>query len=72
MEGVGDPKPPRKVKTVPGVEDSLFDGQPSRCRSCGAEVWWARMSSGRSMPVNRDKTSHFATCPQAGQWRRGK
>jgi hypothetical protein len=24
----------------------------SRCRSCGAEIRWARMSSGRAMPLD--------------------
>jgi len=46
------------------------DAPPSKCRSCGAEVWWIRTFAGKMMPVNRDGTSHFSTCPQAAKWRK--
>lgn len=55
------------------------------CRSCGAPMVWLRAKSGKAMPVNADTaqpedrefdhtrhTSHFATCPQAGQHRRSR
>ena len=42
----------------------------ARCRSCRAEVAWAVTPAGNRMPLNRDGTSHFATCPQANDWRR--
>jgi hypothetical protein len=68
----------------------------SRCRSCGAEVYWLKhASTGKLAPIDvtpsergnclvdlKDSTyrlalgqagmlytSHFATCPQAGQYR---
>lgn len=43
---------------------------PAHCRSCGAEVAWATTPKGHRMPLDRDGTSHFATCPQASDWRR--
>ena len=41
------------------------------CRSCGAEILWALTPRGRKAPLNRDGTSHFATCPQSLDWRKG-
>lgn len=53
------------------------------CRSCEADIVWLRTRAGKNMPVDADTvepedtefdpekhTSHFATCPQAGQHRR--
>jgi len=42
------------------------------CRSCGARIAWLRTTSGRLAPVNADGISHFATCPQAEDWRKRK
>jgi len=58
----------------------------SNCRSCGEAIVWIKTQKGKSMPCNTEKitivtedgqvvtgrTSHFATCPQAGQWRKDK
>lgn len=43
-----------------------------RCRSehCRAQVLWARTPAGRMMPLDRDGSSHFATCPDAARFRR--
>ncbi len=43
---------------------------PSRCRSCGAEIAWAITPAGKKAPLNRDGSSHFSNCPQAGTWRK--
>jgi hypothetical protein len=41
------------------------------CRSCGADVVWITTDRGRKMPVDPGTgESHFATCPQADQWRK--
>lgn len=40
------------------------------CRSCRAEVLWCFTPSGKKAPINRDGSSHFATCPQADAWRK--
>ena len=74
----------------------------ARCKACGAEIIWIKMSSGKAMPCDPDPVrytpdpngelilvqgngrivrgvrgsnaagyvSHFATCPQAGIFRR--
>lgn len=42
----------------------------ARCRSCSAEVMWCITPAGRRAPVDRDGTSHFATCPQGREWSR--
>lgn len=45
----------------------------SPCRGCGAAIYWIRTAKGSAMPVNRDGTSHFGTCPKAGSFsRKGK
>ena len=66
-----------------------------RCRSCNAEVVWARTKAGKLNPMQLDArgtwvivdgtartmelgdtgpyySSHFATCPQANDWRKAK
>lgn len=40
------------------------------CRSCGATVMWCWTPAGRKAPIDPDGKSHFATCPQAADWRR--
>jgi len=57
-----------------------------KCTSCGAEVLWVRMASGKAMPCNpkvlkivtdagnvvSGRESHFATCPGAASHRKSK
>lgn len=45
-------------------------GNTGNCRSCRAEVMWVTTAAGKRMPIDRDGKSHFATCPQADDWRR--
>lgn len=41
------------------------------CRSCGAPIYFELTKNGKQMPRDADTgESHFATCPQAQQWRR--
>jgi hypothetical protein len=42
----------------------------ARCRSCDREILWCITQNKKRAPVNRDGTSHFASCPAADQWRR--
>ena len=51
------------------AEGWTFDDQPSRCRSCRAEILWGTTPVLRKVPLNLDGTSHFRTCPQADYWR---
>lgn len=51
-------------------------GSPGRCRSCQAMILWVRRvpksgGAAKPHPLDHDGTSHFATCPQAEQWRSG-
>lgn len=56
----------------PAAEGYGYDGrEASTCRSCQAPIRWAiHGTTSRRMPVNPDGTSHFATCPQADDWRK--
>jgi hypothetical protein len=49
-------------------------GRVGRCRSCGAEVVFARNPyTGKVPPYDPDGAPHFASCPDADEWRgRGK
>lgn len=45
---------------------------PTECRGCKALIYWIQTAAGKAMPVNPDGVSHFATCPNAPEFRRGK
>lgn len=55
---------------IPGGWSGEPQEPPAQCRSCRAEILWATTPKGKRAPLNRDGTSHFATCPQAPAWRR--
>jgi hypothetical protein len=40
------------------------------CRSCGQAIAWCLTRNDKRAPIDRDGTSHFATCPSADAWRR--
>lgn len=43
----------------------------AHCRSCHAAIaWFERDGTKTRAPFNPDGVSHFATCPQAAQWRK--
>lgn len=42
------------------------------CRACRATIFWIVTGLGKRMPVNPDGTSHFATCPNAADFRKPK
>lgn len=54
------------------------DAQPARCRSCGAQIVWARTEAGRAIPLSlttveerdgvRYALTHFADCPHGKEW----
>lgn len=74
------PPPPPSSAAKPNPDrprvvtfDLPVGGRIEACRSCGAKVVWIQLPTGSRMPVNLDsRESHFATCPQADQWRRKK
>lgn len=44
-----------------------------RCRACNAPMLWFETPKGRNIPLDLDgAASHFATCPQRDQFKRGK
>lgn len=49
-------------------------GMPPRaCRGCGAQIVFVVSMNGlTSAPYDLDGTPHFAVCPNAGEFRRGK
>ncbi len=43
------------------------------CRSCLAQIAWVTTPAGKRMPVDpATDESHFASCPQAKNWRKAK
>ena len=49
-------------------------GDKAVCRGlhCGATIWWQITANGKRMPVNRDGTPHWATCPDSKFFKRRK
>lgn len=59
------------TRAIPGWVATLHT-KPAECRSCNATVYWCVTRQNKRMPLDPDGTSHFATCPQAGKWRKGQ
>lgn len=48
-------------------------GDPRPCRECGRPVYWMKMlDSGRMNLLTDEGISHFADCPGAAKFRKGK
>ena len=47
-----------------------FGTLPAVCRGCKARIYWINMESGKLMPVNPDGVPHFASCPDAENFRK--
>jgi hypothetical protein len=46
-------------------------GEPGRCKGCSAAITWVRhLDSGRNTPYDIDGLNHFASCPEAAQFKR--
>lgn len=47
--------------------------EPSKCKRCKKEIWWATTKNVRSMPITKDKDgawiSHFVDCPGSKDFR---
>lgn len=64
-----------QVLTDRGNVFRVTEENESECRSCGAPILWCITAKGKKMPVDvptddGPTTSHFATCPEANQWRK--
>lgn len=57
---------------VPAWAQPDYPPEPSACRSCGAPIAWVVTRAGKRAPIDPDGTNHFATCPQAAEWRKRK
>ena len=42
------------------------------CKSCRSAIYWVKTENGKNMPINTDGTPHWATCPNAREFRKGK
>lgn len=72
------------MKNALGLDWQVF--MSSKCRSCGYPIIWLKTDAGKNIPVDEDSvadkgatifdphqmTSHFATCPDVGKWRKNK
>lgn len=56
---------------LPRVFD-IRGANEGRCQACQARIWWVKMPSGKAMPVQDNGISHFAECPEAKRFRKGK
>lgn len=46
-------------------------GEPGRCKGCSAAITWVRhLDSGRTTPYDIDGLNHFASCPEAKQFKK--
>lgn len=63
-----NPAPP-EGSTIP--EGYTFDSVGTcRAPSCRATILWCITRAGKRAPLNPDGISHYATCPEAGSFRR--
>lgn len=50
--------------------------EPSKCKKCKKEIWWATTKNVRSMPITKDKDgawiSHFVDCPGSKDFRKSR
>lgn len=44
-------------------------GDMKLCKGCPANIFWVRHANGKAAPYNITGESHFATCPNANQFR---
>ena len=55
------------------IKFEIPDGSPiSSCRGCNGMIYFVPQPSGSRMPVDPDGTPHWATCKNAGEFRRKK
>lgn len=60
---------------VNGNIEVIWDGRIVPCKKCGASIGFGVTLSGKRMPFDVNDpahTSHFGTCPYAGEFRHTK
>lgn len=45
-------------------------GSKSKCKGCYADIYWVKTPGGKNMPVDIDGTPHWASCPQAEDFKK--
>lgn len=50
--------------------DRQYNG--AKCKACGAPIIWEQTKSGKWTPKDLDGGPHWATCPHAKQFKKGK
>jgi len=58
---------------VNGKIECAWDGRVVKCKGCGKWIGWGVTAAGKKMPFDHGDpnfTSHFASCPQAKQFRK--
>ncbi|MFP4298669.1 MAG: hypothetical protein ACLFT0_12515 [Spirulinaceae cyanobacterium] len=49
---------------------TITSSRPSKCKSCGAEIMWAKTQAGKFIPLDlADHVPHWATCPDSKNWK---
>jgi len=78
FRGIGWPgKDGRAEKRRKGVRyeipEKVKRNRPAICKGegCLQEIYWIETEGGRRMPVDPDGTPHWATCPDAGRFKKG-
>ena len=44
--------------------------EPTECSKCHRKIWFVKMKSGKTNPIQDDGISHFAACPYASSFRK--
>ncbi len=64
----------KKIKLEGGAEVEIDLNRPTKCRGCGAKIWFAVTKEGKLMPVveigPEKYQSHFADCKKAKDFKR--
>ena len=47
-------------------------GEPATCRGCSRPIWWVKHLNGKKAPYTLEGLNHFADCPRAKQFKKGR
>lgn len=64
----------KKIKLEGGAEVDIDLNRPTKCKGCGAKIWFGVTKSGSLMPVIEIRKdvfqSHFADCKKAKNFKK--
>ena len=62
------------IKLKGGAEVLVDWATRSNCKSCGRKIYWAKTKNEKQMPIEvcglAEFQSHFASCPDASEFRK--